>query len=88
MGGIINACKGAGVPHNQPRKRRSMPKEEIIRSIIACVDELGLESVRLLSFVEYSQWATGEKRPSGSRVRQIFGNWNSAKMAVNTFQSK
>lgn len=88
MGGIINACKGAGVAHNQPRKRRSIPKDEIIRSIIACVDDLGLESVRLLSFVEYSQWATEGKRPSGSRVRQIFGNWNSAKMAVNTFQSK
>lgn len=86
MGGIINACKAAGVPHNQPRKRRSIPKEDIIRSIIACVDDLGLESVRLISFVEYSQWATEGKHPSGSRVRQIFGNWNNAKMAVNTFQ--
>ena len=86
MGGIINACKGAGVAHNQPRKRRSIPKEEIISSIIACVEDLGLESVRLVSFVEYSEWAMENKRPSGSRVRQIFGNWNSAKMAVNAFQ--
>ena len=84
MGGIINACKGAGVTHGEPRQKRSIYNEEkIVAAIVKCVEDLGLESVRLLSFANYSDWATKGNGPSGSRVRQIFGNWNNAKMAVD-----
>lgn len=85
MGGIINACKGAGVPHNKPRQRRSLTKEEVTGAMIQCARDLGIDSVRLLSYMEYSEWAAKGNGPSGSRVRQIFGNWNNAKMAVNAF---
>lgn len=86
MGGIINACEAAGVPTTNRRpKANGFTKEDVAAAMKKCVEETAAESIRLLSFAEYSTWAAAGNGPSGSRVRQIFGNWNNAKMAVEEF---
>ena len=83
MGGIINACEAANVPHLQRRpKSHGFTEDDVTEALERCAKDLQIESVRLLSFAGYSDWASEGNGPSGSRVRQIFGNWNNAKMAV------
>jgi acetolactate synthase regulatory subunit len=86
MGGIINACEAAKVPHLDRRpKSHGFTENDVTEAMERCANELQIESVRLLSFAGYSDWAAKGNGPSGSRVRQIFGNWNNAKMAVKEF---
>jgi hypothetical protein len=86
MGGVINACEAAKVPHLDRRpKSNGFTKQDVTEALKRCAKETNVESVRLLSFAGYSDWAAEGKGPSGSRVRQIFGNWNNAKMAVKEF---
>lgn len=83
MGGVINACEAANVPHHNRRpKSNGFTEADVTDALKRCAKALDVGSVRLLSFAEYSDWATQGNGPSGSRVRQIFGNWNNAKMAV------
>lgn len=83
MGGVINACEAAKVPHLDRRpKSNGYTEKDVVVALKQCAEDLQVESVRLLSFAGYSDWAAEGNGPSGSRVRQIFGNWNNAKMAV------
>lgn len=86
MGSILNAAQAANVPFPASRAKRSLHTEETVTDAMQrCAKDLGFDSVRLLSYAEYSDWASQGNGPSGSRVRQIFGNWNAAKMKVTSF---
>lgn len=80
MKSLIEACEKAGVAAGAARRRRAVyDKDDLIASIKKCSSALGMESVKELSYLDYSTWAKRSGEPSGSLVRLNFGSWKNAK---------
>lgn len=84
FGGFVAACTAAGVPTLGHRPKPSRYSEaDYLAAIARCAEDINGGDLSALGSLAYASWAQANGKPSLSRVRQIFGNWNRAKMAAN-----